>query len=71
MDEGVCDLQSSVADWLIEYPMLHRLFEQLQLEASCGGRSLEYECRRLGHDPVQILRLIARQRNASSDSTPR
>lgn len=67
MTDETCDLQSSVPDWMIDYPALQPLFDDLGLDASCGGRSLEYECRRRGHDPDRVLQLIRRRLEESGD----
>tara|TARA_R110002095_G_scaffold119286_2_gene103857 strand:- start:256 stop:465 length:210 start_codon:yes stop_codon:yes gene_type:complete len=62
-----CDLESSLVDWIIEYPQLERLFQELQLEYHCGGRSMEYECLRQGFNPQHILSLVSQ---AISSSEP-
>ena len=49
------DLETSVPDWLIEYPSLLRSLEQLGIDYSCGGKSLEAACREAGRDPHQVL----------------
>jgi regulator of cell morphogenesis and NO signaling len=48
-------LETSVADWLIERPELLRLFEQLGIDYSCGGKSLETAACDAGLDPEQTL----------------
>ena len=50
-----CDLTSSLADWVIDYPAVLPVFEELQLDYCCGGRSLEFECQRKGLDPRGVL----------------
>lgn len=52
------DLQSSVPDWLIEYPHVLPLFESLGIDYSCGGKSLETACFERGLDPRQISKLV-------------
>ncbi len=49
------DLDASAADWLIEYPQLLRLFEELGLDYSCGGKSLRTACQQRGLDPLAVL----------------
>lgn len=52
------DLDTSVPDWLIEYPQLLRMFEKLDIDSSCGGKSLEFACSERSLDPEVILRQI-------------
>jgi len=42
-----CTLDSSVVDWIIENPETMRLFEELGIDCSCGGTSLEYAGRQV------------------------
>lgn len=39
-----CDASSSLPDWLIEHPESAEVFDELGLDTSCGGRSLEFLC---------------------------
>lgn len=48
-------LDTSVPDWLIEYPQLLPVFEGLKIDYCCGGKSLEFACRERGLDPMRIL----------------
>jgi iron-sulfur cluster repair protein YtfE (RIC family) len=48
-------LDTSVPDWVIEYPQLLRLFEELRIDYSCGGKSLEFACRERGLAPCEVL----------------
>ena len=50
-----CDLETSIPDWIIEFPPSSRLFDELGIDASCGGKSLEYVCRQRGLDPQMVL----------------
>ena len=52
------DLDSSVVDWVIEYPPSARLFDVLGIDYSCGGKSLRYECQRQQLDPEQVLQRL-------------
>lgn len=54
------DLESSVVDWAIDYPQTVRVFEELQIEYCCGGKSLEYACRQRGLDPSDVLEKLRR-----------
>jgi len=51
----VVDLDSSVPDWLIEYPQLLPLFRELGIDYCCGGKSLGTACREQGLDPHHVL----------------
>lgn len=56
----VCDLDSTIPDWMIEYPASTRVFDELELDVSCGGKSLRYVCCQQGLDPDLVLdRLVA------------
>ena len=50
------DETSSVPDWLIEYPALLAYFEQLGIDYSCGGKSLDVACRERGLDAAEVIR---------------
>ena len=52
------NLETSVPDWLIEYPKLLRLFEQLRIDYSCGGKSLEVAALEAGLDPAALLKQL-------------
>jgi regulator of cell morphogenesis and NO signaling len=64
------DLETSVADWLIEHPELLRLFEQLGLEYSCGGKSLETAACQAGLNPGQTLAELRRAAGGNGDLEP-
>jgi regulator of cell morphogenesis and NO signaling len=50
------ELDSSVPDWLIEHPRLLPLFQELGIDYTCGGKSLEAACRERGLRPDDVLR---------------
>ena len=50
------DETSSVPDWLIEYPALLSYFEQLGIDYSCGGKSLDVACRERGLHAAEVIR---------------
>jgi iron-sulfur cluster repair protein YtfE (RIC family) len=60
------DLESSVPDWLIEYPELLALFQELGIDYSCGGKSLARACQErhlsVGDVHLRCERTIAPQR---------
>lgn len=53
-----CDLETSVPDWLIDHPQLLSLFEELQIDYCCGGKSLEFACQQAGVDPRYVLQRL-------------
>ena len=56
------DLESSVPDWLIEYPQALAVLESFGIDYSCGGKSLETACGERGLDPREIVRLVKQAR---------
>lgn len=48
-------LDTSVVDWVIEYPQAARLFEELGIDYHCGGKSLKYACLQQGRKPDAVL----------------
>ena len=48
-------LDSSVVEWVIEFPLLVRLFEELGIDYHCAGKSLEYACRQQCLDANETL----------------
>jgi iron-sulfur cluster repair protein YtfE (RIC family) len=52
----ICDLDTSVPDWVIEHPETLSVFEALGIDCSCGGKSLAYACREQGL-AVETVRL--------------
>lgn len=50
-----CDGATSVPDWVIDHPETLAVFEELGIDTSCGGRSLEYACRERGLELHEVL----------------
>lgn len=50
-----CDLANSIPEWMIEHPETTQVFDRLQLDCSCGGRSLQYACESRGLNPATVL----------------
>jgi len=50
-----CTLDSSVPDWIVEHPETLAVFQELGIDYSCGGKSLEFACRERGHDAHSVL----------------
>jgi regulator of cell morphogenesis and NO signaling len=50
-----CTLETSVPDWVIEHPETLAVFQELGVDYSCGGKSLEFACRERGLDERDVL----------------
>lgn len=50
-----CDLDTSVPDWIIDHPETLAVFQELGIDAACGGKSLGFACRQRGLDPAAVL----------------
>jgi regulator of cell morphogenesis and NO signaling len=48
-------LDSSVVEWVSEFPLLVRVFEELGIDYHCAGKPLEYACRQQCLDPNEML----------------
>lgn len=48
-------LDSSVVEWVIEFPLLVRVFEELGVDYHCAGKSLECACRQQCLDSNEML----------------
>ncbi len=49
-----CGLHTSIPDWIVEHPETNRVFDELGLDSSCGGKSLEYVCHQHGLRPQDV-----------------
>lgn len=56
----VCDLDSSVPDWIIEHPETMPVFRELGIDSCCGGKSLAYACREQGLAAKAVLERLYR-----------
>lgn len=50
-----CDLDTSIPDWIIEHPETMKVFQELGVDMSCGGKSLAYACQQQGLDVSDVL----------------
>ena len=50
-----CDLDTSVPDWVFDHPESAAVFDELRIDTSCAGKSLEYLCRQRGLDPEVVF----------------
>jgi len=57
-----CGPETSVPDWVIDRPESLRVFEELGIDYSCGGKSLETACRERGLDVRAVMKRIERLR---------
>ncbi|MCO8123890.1 DUF542 domain-containing protein [Stieleria sp. TO1_6] len=62
-----CDLDTSLPDWIIDYPETTRIFSELGMDCSCAGKSLQYVCHQHGLNPADILQRL-KQAVANSES---
>jgi iron-sulfur cluster repair protein YtfE (RIC family) len=53
-----CDLETSVPDWVIEYPQSLGIFQKLGIDYSCGGISLDYACQQAGQNAQLVLQQL-------------
>jgi regulator of cell morphogenesis and NO signaling len=51
----VCDLDTSVPDWVIEHPQTLAVFREFGIDCSCGGKSLACACRERGLAAANVL----------------
>ncbi len=61
-----CSLDSSVIDWVIEYPEVMKYMEAHGIDCSCGGKSLSYACRQREMDPHQVFANLLEMLQASA-----
>lgn len=52
------DLETSLADWVIDCPESVPVFEELGIDYCCGGRSLEFACQQQNLDPHETLQRL-------------
>lgn len=53
-----CDADTSVPDWVVEYPETLAIFDEFGIDSSCGGKSLSFACIQQGLDGETVLSLI-------------
>lgn len=51
-------LDSSVVEWVLEYPEVQGVLESLGIDQSCPGKSLDYVCRQMGLEPHFVLKQL-------------
>jgi regulator of cell morphogenesis and NO signaling len=65
-----CDLDTSVADWVIEHPATLAVFQEVGIDYCCGGKSLAYACRQQGLDEQAVLRKLLSCLDANEQVPP-
>lgn len=50
-----CGPETSIPDWMIDYPETSIVFDEFRLDTSCGGKSLRYVCQQQGVDVECVL----------------
>ena len=53
-----CDADTSVPYWVIEYPETLPIFDELEIDSSCAGKSLAFACIQQGLDVEAVLSLM-------------
>ena len=53
-----CDAETSVVDWILDHPATQPVFENLGIDHSCGGKSLEFACQQRGLLVADVLRIL-------------
>ena len=62
-----CDEFSSIPDWIIEHPESASVFDEFGLDTSCGGKSLQYACRKEGIGLHHVLEQLSEVIETGSD----
>ena len=53
-----CDADSSIHDWIIEYPESSTVFRRLGIDISCAGKSLQYVCFQLELNIQDVMKQL-------------
>lgn len=56
--DTTADLETSVADWAIDYPAAVPIFESLGIDYCCGGKSLRHACAQAGREPETVFKQL-------------
>jgi regulator of cell morphogenesis and NO signaling len=67
MDAPQHDLDSSPVDWVIDQPSSAAVFDRWGIDYSCPGKSLAYQCERLGLDPADVMRQLREPAAGAND----
>ncbi|UUO07813.1 DUF542 domain-containing protein [Blastopirellula sp. J2-11] len=55
-----CSLETSVPDWVIDHPETLTVFQELEIDYCCGGKSLEFACQEQGLNEHEVLRKLSK-----------
>jgi len=55
MSKVLCDLDTSVPDWVIDHPATLSVFQDLGIDYCCGGKSLKYACEERAMDSNAVM----------------
>ena len=58
------ELEASVPELVIDHPRLLRLFQELGVEFTCGGKSLRNACLERGLNPIAVAEECQKLLNA-------
>ncbi|WP_040352277.1 DUF542 domain-containing protein [Blastopirellula marina] len=53
-----CSLETSVPDWVVDHPETLVVFQELEIDYCCGGKSLEFACQEQGLNEHEVLRKL-------------
>ncbi len=66
------NLNSTVGQWVAQYPATSRVFQQFKMDFCCGGGiSLDEACRKRGIDPQEVLQKLKEAQDRRQDSGER
>ncbi|MBB02226.1 MAG: hypothetical protein CMJ47_06240 [Planctomyces sp.] len=69
--ETLCDLDTSVPDWIIDHPETASVLREFGIDDSCGGKSLGYVCDQQGIDGKLVLKMLQRKITISRNEDER
>ena len=62
-----CDLDTPVPDWVIDHPETLSVFQELEIDTCCCGKSLGFACRQRGLDGEAVLAKLLRRLDADRE----
>lgn len=63
-----CDLDTPVCAWIIDDPESPVLYQQLEINDSCGGKSLAQVCRKSALEAAIVLKELHRCQNDAAQA---
>ncbi|QDU59606.1 hypothetical protein Pan216_04370 [Planctomycetes bacterium Pan216] len=61
LPKTLCDLDTSVPDWIIDHHKTLSVFREFGIDDSCGGKSLGYVCDQQGINGKLVLKMLQRK----------